>query len=246
MKNKNRQIFALILVVTITLLGFSGVLAQSKPANPRPPAANQAPKKRSTWEAILLLFRQRKEPNLGSRGLCPISPGLLDEKNIIWSDRPLFLWQGNIIPLEIRVYSPFDPQQEQQIIWRENITKSFPTMNYHGIPYGGKSLEAGKTYDWEIFNPADKSKLRRSFQIMTTPDRDRLNQELTSLTAQLQAQGMSTEAIALERANYFAERSLWSDALQSMSSVSNPSPEFSQKVSELLSYLCDVPTKIGS
>lgn len=111
------------------------VMAQVNSTKPPQNQTNQPKNKRSTWEAILTLFKRRKEAKFGSRGICPVSPGLLEEKNIIWNNQPLFLWQGNSLPLEIRVYSPFNPKQQQQVIWRKKINPISSDTAFKGIPY---------------------------------------------------------------------------------------------------------------
>lgn len=246
MKNSHQKIkYSLLsLAVLFSVLvpeGISLAVFPSTQIKQTKPQPSQPKKKRSTWEAILTLFKKRKEPNLGSRGVCPVSPGLLEATNVIWSDRPLFLWLGIDLPLEIRLYSPFDPKQEQSILWRQVFTTGSSVATFQGIQYTQQPLESGKIYDWEIFNQSDKSKLRRSFQVMSLKERDRITGELKNLEDQLRAEKATDEEIALERSYYFAQRNLWSDALQEMYSVQTPSPDLTMKVQELLSYLCNTP-----
>ncbi|PSF35593.1 hypothetical protein C7H19_16445 [Aphanothece hegewaldii CCALA 016] len=248
MKNKPLKIQILLLVIMLiiglTKQSFNSIVrastVQIKQSQPSPSPTPQVKRKRSTWSAILNLFKTRKEPKLGSRGVCPVSPGILEEKNVIWHNNPLFLWQGNQ-PLEIRLYSPFDPKQEQTILWSQIITTASPEKTFQGILYTGKVLQPGQIYDWEIFNQADKSIWRRSFKVMGLEERDVITKELKSIEAQLRLEQATDEEIALERANYFAKLDMWSDALQEMSSVENPSEELTQKVQELLIYICNPP-----
>jgi hypothetical protein len=69
--------------------------------------------------------------------------------------------------------------------------------------------------------------------------RDRLAAELAAMETQLSAAGSTAEEIALERANYFAQRDLWSDALQEIYSVKNPSAALTSNAQEILTYLCE-------
>lgn len=245
MKNNYKKKYLLLsLAVAISVLEPTWIsraefsLVQIKQTKPQP---TQQKKKRSTWEAVLTLFKKRKEPNLGSRGVCPVSPGLLESTNIIWSDQPLFLWQGIDFPLEIRLYNSFDPKQEQSILWRKVLTTASPVVTFQSTQYTGQTLEPGKIYDWEIFNQSNKSKLRRSFQVMGLEERIQIAEELKNLEDQLRTENATDEEIALERSHYFAQRNLWSDALQEMYSVQQPSQELMMKVQELLSYLCNAP-----
>ena len=220
------------------------ILAQTEQPQEEPPPTTQPTEQRNTWQAILNLFRRRKEPYRGSRpayeNVCPISPGLLEEQNTIWSAYPLFLWQETSFPLEIRLYSPFDPTQDAKVIWQQNLMENSPPTMFQGIQYTGEALEPGKIYDWELFNPINNTKLRRSFRVMDGQERYQITEELQNLEAQLSLQQATDEEIAMARANYFAQRNLWSDVLQEMYSVPNASPELNQIIQELVSYFCEV------
>lgn len=245
MKNNYRNLKSLFLSLFI----FSTVLESSSNSiavtpsiqiKQSQPQRTQPKKKRSTWETIVMMFKG-KVPKLGSRGVCPVNPGILESVNIIWSDRPLFLWQGTDVPIEIRLYSSFDPSQDQSILWRQVLRDAISTSTFQGIQYTGEALEAGKIYDWEIFSPSTETKKRRSFRVMGLEERDRITSELKNLEAQLRTENATDEEIAIERSYYFAQQNLWSDALQEMYSVEKPSPELTLKVQELLSYICNPP-----
>jgi Domain of Unknown Function (DUF928) len=213
---------------------------QNQPRQPQPTPTPQSRKERSTWGAILSLFKRSNQGrNLGSRGVCLVSPGLLEAKNILWSDRPLFLWQGVSLTQEIRLYSPFNPTQDQKVIWRQEIKQVSPELTFQEIIYTGTPLEAGKTYDWEIFDRASKAQEKRSFQVMDKEKRQDITTELQSLETRLKSEQATDEEIAIEKANYFVEKQLWSDALQSMFEVKNSSTELRQKIQELLGELCN-------
>jgi hypothetical protein len=81
---------------------------------------------------------------------------------------------------------------------------------------------------------------------MGSPERERLAAELAALEAQLKAAGATAEEIALERANYFAQRDLWSDALQEIDSAKNSSVELTGKLQDLVNYLCEPSSTTGN
>jgi hypothetical protein len=168
---------------------------------------------------------------------------LLEEKNAIWSDRPLFLWQGTAPNIEIRLYSPFNPDREQELLWSQTISTESQTTQVQSVPYTGGALQPGQSYDWElvIFSSEERvlKKMRHTFQVMELPERDRLAAELAVIETQLSAAGATAEQIALERANYFAQRDLWSDALQEIYSVKNPLAALTSNTQEILTYLCE-------
>ena len=71
---------------------------------------------------------------------------------------------------------------------------------------------------------------------MSAPQRNRIGAELR-LIEKLH-KDKSPEKIALTKAKYFAEKGLWSDALQQAYSVPNPSPELSQMIEDIPNELC--------
>ncbi len=251
MKSNKSQIkrlvfFALIiLILTVELPLKAVVLSGSSQVNPsRPTLLAQSKKKRSTWEAILNLFKiRRKESLLGSRSICFISLNVFTEKtNVIWSTSPLFLWQETTFPFEIRLYSPPELKQKRTLLWRQEVPETSTTVNFTGIKYDGTSLEPGKSYELAIFNQEDKSKNSRTFKVMGVEERERIAEELRSLQNRLKTEKATNDEIVLERVNYFVERNLWSDALQEMYASPNPSRELIQNRQELLTNFCPKQT----
>ncbi len=70
------------------------------------------------------IFRRRPKRPLGSRSgdgqICPIAPGLIDTY-IVWSDRPLFLWQflGEKKPVEL-IVREFD---SKKYVWKQLVNE---------------------------------------------------------------------------------------------------------------------------
>ena len=195
------------------------------------------PQKQSTsiLKSILSLFKS-PENRLITRGdeVCPISPGNLGEQ-LIWSDRPLFIWQGDIPQSEITLYSPttnYNYERDEQIVWNQTIAPNTTT-----IAYAGEQLQPGFSYDWQ-FVSGDKT-YRPTFVLMEQAEREAIAAELTALETQLQNNSATAEAIAIAKADYFIERQLWSDALQQIYSVANPSAELTDYIKDIEQYLCD-------
>lgn len=239
-RHTQRLLSILLLTATATAC-FPSVTNPSAVAQqkPKPMAANKRSNQNSVLDAILKML-QRKQAPLASRpvdNLCAITPGLLGEKNVIWSDRPLFIWQGTVQRLEVRPYSLYSPYRSQEVLWNQTVIAE------QSATYTSKALQPGQTYDWElVVNPPSPhnprpNNPRYTFQVMEAQGRDRITAELTALETQLQ--GESPEAIALERANYFAERDLWSDALQQVFSVKNPSADLTKTAQQISAYLCN-------
>lgn len=226
------------LLLTATATAF--VLVLVPPAftqqNPKPQIETRRAKQNSIWDAIWKLVMKRDEPSLSSRdGVCVINPGLLGEKNVIWSDRPLFLWQGKVQNLEVRPYSLDTPYSGQKVLWSQTVIAGSQSATYTG-----ETLQPGQTYDWQlVVVDSSPRRLRFTFQVMDAQSRDRITDELTAMETQLKSAGATPEAITLAKAKYFAERDLWSDALQEVYSVQNPSTELTKNTQELSSNLCN-------
>ncbi len=199
-------------------------------------SASRGRDRSSILEAIwkLLRAKREREPALSSRSyLCEIAPGLLGEINVIYSDRPLFLWQGTVPSLEIYLYTPFSLEKEQEVLWSQNVRNESQK-----VLYTGEVLQPGQIYDWEIVVDAQSNRRRISFQVMSAEKRDRISGELEQLETELTISGATAEEITLARANYFAQHDLWSDALQEIFSLENYSTALSGNAQEILEYLC--------
>ena len=75
--------------------------------------------KSSIIEAIwkLLETKRKIEPPLASRSnICEIT-GLLGKTNLIYSDRPLFLWQGQVNNLKVNLYNPCSFPRTVSLSW---------------------------------------------------------------------------------------------------------------------------------
>ncbi len=187
----------------------------------------------SIWQ--LLKVKREKEPPLASRSrICEITPGLLGETYQIYSDRPLFIWQGQVTNLKVNLYSPFSSDTEQEIIWAKAIDDESRNITYTGEP-----LQPGKIYDWEIVTDSQTNRRRVSFQIMDANERDILSQELAQLETELTNSGATKEEIILTKAEYFAKKDLWSDSLQQLHSLETISNNAIALNQEITSYICD-------
>jgi hypothetical protein len=212
------------------------------------------------WETIetVLLNRSgvfnRPKRGGGSRSgnpeLCLISPQKLVAKNRnenateteieVWNNRPLFIWQENTLNNQIVILYSAEGEQE---IWNQEAT---PGENYIAYDHSD-ALQPGEMYQWQLSQnvqvPSESVKI--PFKVMEAQKREAIQQDLQTLEQQLSEE--STEVIALEKANYFIEKNLWSDALQIIFSVDNPSAELQQTINQIKSHnFCSGLTASGS
>ncbi|MDZ8226915.1 hypothetical protein [Nostoc sp. ChiVER01] len=165
-----------------------------------------------------------------SNSVCMISPDVPEDKlnkpRIVWSDRPLFLWEGNAQQVGLM-------KNRQTTLWLQELAPGKKFISYTGEP-----LQPGETYYWVVFDesiPTGNIK----FQVMEPQDRQEITNNLKILEEEQKAKGANTEAIALAKANYFIQQELWADALQQAYSVEKPS-------AELLKILQDIPQQLKS
>lgn len=246
-----------VLIVTILMTGFpvgltqktsaqrnsnglgDSVFKNSKERENEPPGVPGTGGARvQSWDDVFQDFYQREnEPpgesgNAGTRGSfsCAIAPMDVNTNMEIWSDRPLFVWLGTLAKLEIRSV------ENDRLLWSETVT-----ADKRRATYNGEALEPGETYDWLLFDWASEEASPIywvQFKVMDAQQRDRITEDLAALEAELNERGVTAERIAYARAQYFAERKLWSDFLQEVFSVENPSSELAQEIDTLYEQLC--------
>ncbi len=246
-KNNSQLIFTLFLTVTTFSLPLTpNAIAQETSESSTQPSENEQKleptkitRKReqsSILETIWKLLRAKREeePALSSRSnICEITPGLLGKTNIIYSDRPLFLWQGTVPSLEIYLYSPFSLDADQELLWTQTVNDES-----QNVLYTGEVLQPGQIYDWEIIVDSQANRRRISFRVMEQEKRERISTEIKHLETELTSAGATNEEIILAKANYFAERDLWSDTLQQLYSLETSSNNDILPSQEMISYIC--------
>ncbi|MBD2492007.1 DUF928 domain-containing protein [Aulosira sp. FACHB-615] len=148
--------------------------------------------------------------------VCMISPDVLEDTpnkaRVIWSDRPLFLWEGNVQQVGLM-------KNRKTTLWVQQLA-----LGKQFISYTGEPLQPGETYYWVVFD-GDIATGNIKFQIMEAQDRHDITNQLKTLEEEQKAKGANPEEIALAKANYFIQRDLWADALQQAYSVESPSKE---------------------
>ena len=193
-------------------------------------AEGQIPQQTLSWWNIFRRKPPREETPKTSRpskALCLISPNAASQ--LLWNTKPLFLWKGDIN--KIAVESPGN---------KEYLGTKIVTGN-HSVNYTGQPLEPGKTYRWLIFlSELESASPTRfvTFKIMEAPERNRITAELKRLEILQKNKGANAEKIAFTKAEYFAQKGLWSDAFQEAYSVPNPSPQLSQIIKDIPNQLC--------
>lgn len=203
---------------------------------------------------LVSMFRRRPSRRmigLGGRGegFCFFSPPLdrADTRRMamVWHDRPAFVWQGNMEWIEIRLADSTSPGQRLDLAQADSnasvrtvtLREALPdetAVTIHAAPLP-ETLQPGETYSFVVKPFRVEAFLPVQFQVMPTPERERITAELQALATQ----GGTAEEIAVRQANYFAERELWADFWQTLLTVEQPSAELKAVLADEIDVICN-------
>ena len=171
-------------------------------------------------------------------GVCLIAPLAISESNssilttaIVWRDRPMFVWNGSVEKIGVRVRGSKD------ILWSKAVSGT------NRVTYDGKALQADQVYEWLVLSSDNQVKRFIPFQVMTNQERQSIAQALQQLDKQLAAEKIIGEAATLRRAEFFAAQQidnqpLWSEFWQEVLSVPTPSAQLTDWTSQTMTLLC--------
>jgi hypothetical protein len=204
-----------------------------------PAAGRRAIAAGQAWEGIFGDFFNQPKDNppaggtpgqgVGRGPTCALTPRTTGTNTEIWSDRPLFVWQGPFKRIELHSVD------SNQRLWSQKVGGQDSAV------YDGEPLKRGQTYEWRLFftpeedNDTQPFRIER-FRVMDAQNYDRIQQDLQKLDEELKT--ATPEQIALQRAKYFAQKQLWSDALQEAYSVKNPSQELTKTLEDISKKIC--------
>jgi hypothetical protein len=190
-----------------------------------------------SWGDIVKIFRRQRTPGGGKGEICAILPQALVDSSTrqkgteeIWTDKPVFFWRGVGVK-QIDIFERGKDEVFATLKVKEGLTK---------IKYNGKPLQPGQSYAWQI--TAEKVRglpikdSGSNFKVMESKKRASITDDLTKLEARLKKKGNNVEKISLEKANYFAKKEMWTDVLEQLYSVKNPSPQLMDTIKKIEGY----------
>ena len=227
----NKTNLRLLLLTSLLLTNIIPTTARSEENTSIPVQSSK--QSTSIVEAILSLFKS-PERRFITRGdeVCLVSPGDSGEQ-LIWSDRPLFIWQGKIPESEINLTESTKNFGEEELVWTETVPENTQT-----IAYTGDELQLGATYDWELIS--NGTTYRQTITLMEESQREAIAAELAALENKLENNHATKEDIAIAKADYFIQQQLGYDALQQLYSVPNPSSSLTEQITEIERHLCNI------
>jgi hypothetical protein len=189
-------------------------------------AARPQPQRLSSVRKLITFF-QRKPPKRprtvrGLGDICLISPGPIGRMKM-WHRRPLFIWQGEGKSIVVK------STKNDDLSWTAPIAEGVTSFSY---PPDQSELKFGQTYSWQMAN----AKGVPQFGIVKEDEWQQLSDALTVVERTMK--GQSVEDIALAKAEIFAEKDLWSDVLQVLYEVENPSTDFGEQRRSYIQDLC--------
>ncbi|AFZ01501.1 hypothetical protein Cal6303_2510 [Calothrix sp. PCC 6303] len=223
--------------------------------NIQPAVSQKASTQQGLWNKIFQPTRNPKPPVKPRKGgsrptqaVCMISPDAPAEPRVVWNTQPLFIWNNGESKLKpanpllgVKKIAVADgnfpinnPPENPQYLSTQIVTGK------QHIAYQGQVLKPGQSYVWFVFlsETSTNPMMQVPFKIMDAQQRDRITKEIRLIEKLQQNQKASPEAIAFAKTKYFAEKQLWSDALQQAYSIANPSQELSQLQEDLPRQLC--------
>jgi len=232
---RSRNVAMMLLVVVSVLADYFLVL---QPTFATPIQISQ----QLSWGSILSGLSRRKRP-MASRGeICILSPAELEKIELVMETQPAFLWQGQAGAIALR------RSGETQPFWREATNKRVEQIQVSShkstirrFQYTGKPLQTGVTYDMLLFDLSTTPypKARQSFQVISKARRAQVVADLNLLNLTLKSKGFSNEQISLYQVNNLISQRLWSDAIQKIYSVKNPSFELSKVALDIPVIICN-------
>ena len=190
------------------------------------------------WQRLKEIFRRKRRKPISRpiAQICFVAPENRLDQNLalVHNTKPFFLWNGNIKKIAVGVTG------SQEYLETKVVTET-QSINYKGEP-----LEPGKTYIIFLSTTKNASPTKFvPFKIMQAPERNQIAADLNRLEKLQKSKGADFEKIASAKAEYFAEKGLWSDALQQAYSVPNPSPELLQMKKKLPLLSCESSSPKG-
>jgi hypothetical protein len=172
-------------------------------------------------------------------GVCLIAPLAVSESDssiltpaIVWSDRPTFVWNGEVEKIGVRV------RGSQDILWSQSVSGT------NRVTYAGKALQPEQVYEWLVLSSNDEVKRFIPFQVMTAQERKGISLALQQLDRQLASEKITGEVATLRRAEFFATQQidnqpLWSEFWQEVLSVPTPSEQLAGWTRETMTLMCN-------
>lgn len=244
---------AVVGATTLVLLlsGFKGISHNSLTTSQIAYSGIGAPTETTAWFNLPLPPPPVERKPAGSRDglLCLVTPSSTDGSvSTVWSTSPQFVWaekflepgvRGSVV--QIAVVLP----GSQTVVWSQPVTAgdvsattASSTWRLEQLDYSTAALQPGQTYQWVALDRHLRPLDSGVFQVMPLVQQQAIAAELSELETAMANRGATAEDIAAEKALYFAQQQLWSDAMQVAFAVDDPSQALVEFQRQLPDRLC--------
>jgi hypothetical protein len=176
-------------------------------------------------------------PSISRGDVCLLvpSPGIREHR--LWSNKPLFVFRGSPAPLAIV------RQSDDRQIWSEmslRPTGAASASALMTVAYDGLPLRDGEAYLLQVYSPIDLTTkmMEIPFQVLSASERQLINNDLAAIESQSLETGGNTEAIAMQRAEYFGQQNLTMDAWRELVAVASTSSSVDQLLQDSAARFC--------
>lgn len=244
---------AVMSATTLVLLlsGFQGISHNSLTTSHLVYSGLGASPQTAAWFRLPMPSPPVERRPAGSRDgqLCLVTPSSTDGRvSTVWNSNPQFVWAEKFLEPGIRgsveqiaVVLP----DSKTVVWSQSVTAgntlatTIPSdWRLEQLTYKDTALQPGQTYQWVALDRHQRPLDSGVFQVMPLAKQQAISAKLIALEEAMANQGATAEDIAAEKAFYFAEQQLWSDALQVAFSVKDPSQALAEFQRELTERLC--------
>lgn len=233
------------------LSGFTGISHSPVTTSHQVYLGHGASTQPAAWLSLPLPPPPTEEKPAGSRDglLCLITPSSTNGSvSTVWSNSPQFVWAEKFLDPGVRgsvekiaVVLP----DSQTVVWSQRVkdsdaaTTNTPSpWRLEQLAYNNAALQPGQTYQWVALDRRQRPLDSGVFQVMPLAEQQAITTKLIGLEETMSNQSATAEAIAAEKAFFFAEQQLWSDAVQVAFSVEDPSQVLAEFQSQLPDQLC--------
>jgi hypothetical protein len=152
-----------------------------------------------------------------------------NEVEEIWSDRPVFLIQGD--PRHLAIFEG----DSDTPLW------TYPVNEQSAVVYSGPELEPGKVYTFRAQHVDFPNTIfeSRQFQVVSAAERQAIAAELVTVSAAVAADGGSLADVAIARADYFWTQGFEADAWREIAVAQQLSLDAAEAVEFAYTQLCD-------
>ncbi|MBE9059755.1 hypothetical protein [cf. Phormidesmis sp. LEGE 11477] len=199
---KSVSMLALSISVVLPAVLTEGTDTESAIAQTTLPTVQTEPSFRQLLKRIFRDDEWEDPPTISRGELCLLAPARPGEETRIWHQSPVFVWRGELAKMAVV------DSVSNAVMWEYE-----PTPEQTSVRYAGEPLQAGRSYVWQVYDEveSDAPTVFPPFEVMSDIQRWLIGNGLAIAESRVERPGAE-----IARMEYFAQRGLPTDALQSL------------------------------